>query len=186
MLAKIWAVSEYLDSLDPNDAMQLLNTAERFAVSKAVDEMRVRINDPVEVLDDDDGVENEEDEELVGGLNYRARLGSALPNRAFPSGPPYMNEEDQALYNRYLAAMAAAKAKPKKVSIPSVAPDDTEEREEREQMEALMKRRAAVALEDDDLEDDDIAPQSMSQAVAPDRDGPQTKPVEARATPYLW
>ena len=92
-----------------------------------------------------------------------------------------MNEEDQALYNRYLAAMAAAKAKPKKVSIPSAAPDDTEEREEREQMEALMKRRAAAALEDDD-----IAPQSMSQAVAPDRDGPQTKPVEARATPYLW
>ncbi len=158
LLAKIWAVSEYLDSLDPNDVEQQLNKAERFAVSMAVDEMRVRINDHVEVPDDDDEVEDEEDEELVGGLNYRARLGSTLPNRAFPSGPPYMNEEDQALYNRYLAAMAAAKAKPKKVSIPSAAPDDTEEREEREQMEALMKRRAAAALEDDDLEDDDISP----------------------------
>ena len=162
MLAKIWAVSEYLDSLDRNDAEQQLNKAEQFAVSKAVDQMRVRINDHVEVPDDDDEVEDEEDEELVGGLNYRARLGSTLPNRAFPSGPPYMNEEDQALYNRYLAAMAAAKAKPKKVSIPSAAPDDTEEREEREQMEALMKRRAAAALEDDDLEDDDIAPPGSS------------------------
>ena len=151
LLAKIWAVSEYLDSLDPNDVEQQLNKAEQFAVSKVVDQMRVRINDHVEVLDDDDEVEDEEDEELVGGLNYRARLDSTLPNRAFPSRPPYMNEEDQALYNRYLGAMAAAKAKPKKVSIPSAAPDDTEEREEREQMEALMKRRAAAALEDDDI-----------------------------------
>ena len=86
LLAKIWAVSEYLDSLDRNDAEQQLNKAEQFAVSKAVDQMRVRINDHVEVPDDDDEVEDEEDEELVGGLNYRARLGSTLPNRAFLRG----------------------------------------------------------------------------------------------------
>jgi hypothetical protein len=83
LLAKICAVSEYLDSLDPNDAEQQLNKAERFAVSKAVDEMRVRINDHVEVLDDDDEVEDEEDEELVGGLNYRARLDSTLPSAVY-------------------------------------------------------------------------------------------------------
>jgi ribosomal protein L14E/L6E/L27E len=68
LLAKIWAVSEYLDSLDPNDVEQQLNKAEQFAVSKVVDQMRVRINDHVEVLDDDDEV----------GVGWRTELPSPI------------------------------------------------------------------------------------------------------------